>query len=100
GAKREWMVLREGALALQAGGDWRLEQLGQLAELIPGARIVDALTSVDHRPLGAGERLRHPLDVARIRTGANALCRAIIGRLGDVGVVDVPGHLDGDRARP
>ena len=74
GAERQRMVLRERALALQAGGDRNLEQLGQLLQLVPGLRVVHALAGVDHRPLGVEQQLRGL--VTCTGSGAVAACAA------------------------
>ena len=51
GAERERMILREGALAAEAGRDRRAKKLGELAQSAPGAR--PNARPAPHRGLGA-----------------------------------------------
>ena len=72
------MILGERALAAEARGDGRRQQLGEARELGPGLRVVHALAGIDHRPLGLDQapcRLAH-----RIRIGARAqrLARPVV----------------------
>ena len=70
-AERQRMVLGEGALALEARGDRRAEQLGQRPQLGPGLGVVDALAGVEDRPLGGDEDVGGAFDRRpdRARTG-------------------------------
>ena len=94
------MVLRERALALEAGGDGRAEQLGQRAQLRPGLGVVDALAGVEDRPLGGDQEVRGAIDVRRVRSVADRDRRDVAGRVGAVLGPDVPRDLDEDRPRP
>ena len=98
GAERERVRFGEGALALQRGGDGRFEQLGQLAQLIPGAGVVDALPGVDHRALGIDQRLRRLARVGRVGPEAHRRGRAVVNRLLDVLAPHVARHFEHDRA--
>ena len=94
------MVLREGALALEAGGDGRGEQLGQRSQLGPGLGVVDALAGVEDRALGGDQGVRGALHVRRVGRGPDRDRRDVAGRIGAVLVPDVPRDLDEDRPRP
>ena len=93
------MVLREGALALEARGHRRLEQLGQLAQLAPRLGVVDALARVDDRPLGRHQRRRHRGHGLRVGAEAHARRGDVAERLGHLFLEDVDRDLDQDRAR-
>src|SRR5262249_61606857 len=67
-AEREWMVLRERALAAEAAGDGRPQQFSERAQFAPRARPVHALAGIDHRPLGFRQQLRG--FAHRVRVGA------------------------------
>ena len=96
-AEREHVVLGKRALAAEAGGDRRLEQLGELLQLGPGARVVDALAGVDHRPLGAGEAPGERADRSGIGGDARQ-GRGLVGeRLRHLLVEHVDRHLDQHR---
>ena len=97
GAERERVRLGEGALALQRGGDRRLEQLGQLPELVPGPGVVDALAGVDHGALGVDQRLRGLARVCRIGTGAVGGRRRVVDRFIDLRAPEVAGDLQHNR---
>ncbi len=56
-AERQRMCLGKRALAFETGRDGRFEQLRELAQLLPGLGVVDALASVDDRPLGGEQGL-------------------------------------------
>jgi hypothetical protein len=88
------MVLRERALAFEAGGHRRLEQLGELLERAPGLRIVHALAGVDHRPLGGDEDLGCSGHVAGVRAAAQAWRGPVRERLGHLVGHDVARKLD------
>ncbi len=94
------MRLRERALALQARGHRRLQQLGQLAQLLPGARVVHALAGVDHQPLGSDERRGHLGDGPRVGRHAQPRHRRVGEVVGHVRAHDVDGDLDQHRPRP
>jgi hypothetical protein len=101
GTERERMILREGALALEGRHHRRLEQLGQLAELLRRLRIEHALAGVDDGPPRVAQHPGGRLDVAHVGAGARGLDRAIrvdqgVGRLL---VHDVGGDLHHRRAR-
>ena len=94
------MRLGEGALALQRRRDRRLKQLGQLPELVPGLRIVDALARVDHRSLSVDQRLGRFASVGGIRTRSIRRRRRVVDRLLDLGAPEVAGDLQHDRSLP
>ena len=98
--ERQRVVLREGALALEAGRDGRAEQLGQRPELGPGLGVVDALAGVEDRALGGDQRVRGALHVRRVRPVPDRDRRDVARRVGAVLVPDVPRDLDEDRPRP
>ena len=60
------MVLRKDALRAQGGHDRGLEELCQLSQFVPGLRVEDALTGVDHRPAGLEEGRCDLLHVPRV----------------------------------
>ena len=98
--ERQRVILREGALALEARGHGRGEQLGQRPQLGPRLGVVDALTGVEDRALGGDEGVRGSLHVGRVRGGPDRDRRDVAGRIWAILVPDVPGNLDQDRSRP
>ena len=99
-AERQRVVFGERALALKARRHRRLEQLGQLAELRPRLRVVDALARVDDRALGLDEHAGHFRHRLGIRAGARAERGRVGERLGHVLLEDVDGNFHEDRTRP
>ena len=100
GAQGERMRLGERALALKARRDRRLQQLGQVAQGLPGPRVVHTLAGVDDRTLGRHQGLRHPRHVARIGPRAQALRRRVLDRLRHLLAQEVGRELDQNRPRP
>ena len=94
------MRLGERALALKARRDRRLQELGQLAQGLPGPRVVHALAGVDDRALGRHQSLRHPRHVARIGRRAQARRRRVLDRLRHLLAQEVGRKLDQNRPRP
>ena len=93
-AEGEGVVLGEGALALEAGGDGDLEALGELAEFVPGFRVVDTLAGVDDGPLGVAQHLgngTHGLGVGAGAEGGGGLVGEVVGNFL---LEDVAGNLD------
>ena len=56
-------VFRKRALALEARGDRRFEQLSDLLQLIPATGIVHALSGIDERALRLDERRSGRIDI-------------------------------------
>ena len=102
GAERQRMVLREGALALEAGRQTgHRQQLGQrLAAAAQASRVVHALAGIDHRPLGLDQhrrgRSRPPRGSGAERSGDDG---RVVERLRHLLVPDVGRDLDQHRAR-
>src|SRR6516165_4492851 len=88
------MVLREGALALQAGSHRGGQQFRQLAEFAPRTRIMHSLPGINNEPLRAGQHGGRSLYLSRIRTKACGLYRFIIERLRYLLVPHVSWNLD------
>ena len=99
GTKGERVILREGALPLQAGRDRRLEELGQRPQLRPGPCVVDALPGVDDRPPGLHQHPRDLADAFRVGPRANSRRRLIGERGRQLFIEDVFWDLDEDRSR-
>ena len=76
GADRERMILGEGALGGHRRHDRRLDQLGQLAQLVPGLGPEHAVADVEHRPLRIEQQLRRLGHVGRVAGRAVAARRA------------------------
>ena len=75
GTQRERVVFRKGALALQTGYDRSGEQLGQLPQRFPGARVVDALAGINERTRRLDQNARRLFHITRIRPRARAKAR-------------------------
>ena len=88
------------ALALQARGHRCLQQLGQLAQLLPRARVVHALAGVDHQPVGGHERGRQLGHRLRVGRHAQPRRRRVDEVVGHLRAHDVDGDLHQHRARP
>ena len=95
------MVLGEGALALQRGHDRRLQQLGQLQQLVRGLGVQHALAGVDHRAARLQQHARAASTVARVAGRRVAFTGGILqGGFGHLLERDVGGDLDHHRAGP
>jgi hypothetical protein len=90
GAKRQGVILREGTLAAQAGGDWSAQQFGDFPQLGPGFRPMHTGAGVDDRPLRLQDRRRRLADLGRVGT---------VFRCADRGVVDIADFLVPDIGR-
>jgi hypothetical protein len=100
GAEREGVVLGERALGLHGGHDGRLQQLGQLEQVVRRLRVQDALPGVDHRLARRAEGSRRRIDLARVGAGGRGLDRPVRldQRVGHLLAHDVRGDLDHHRA--
>ena len=99
GSQGERVVLRKGALALQTGHDRSGEQLGQLPQPFPGARVVNALTGVDERARRLDQNARRLFHIPRVRPRARTGGRGIVQRFGDFLLHEIHGNLHHHRAR-
>src|SRR5215469_5024380 len=92
------MILREGTFALETGSYRRRQQLGQVAEFIPRARVMHSLSGINYRPLRTSQYGRRSFDFGRIWTEATGVCRLIVERLRHLFVPYIGRNLDYDRA--
>ena len=97
GAEGEGVPLVESGLALHGGEDGDVEQLGELAQMLRGARREDAGTGPDHRTLGGEEGGHGRLDVTlggALAEGAGGV--VVLLAFGHLLGTDVGGELDDD----
>ena len=99
GTQGERVVFRKGALALQTGYDRSGEQLGQLPQRFPGARVVDALAGINERTRRLDQNARRLFHIPRIRPRARTRGRGIVQRFGDFLLHEIHGNLHHHRAR-
>src|ERR1700731_966614 len=93
------MRLGEGALAFEAGGDRRLEQLRYRLQLGPRLGVVDALAGVNEGSLGGDQLRGRRVHVRGTRSRQDASCRLVIDLAFDLLVPHVAGYFDEHRAR-
>ena len=101
-AEAEWMSVGEGAAGHQGGGHRQVGLLGELEELGVGPGGDDAAAGVEHRPLGFENQVDGGPDLERMALGVRLVAGEVdlAGRLVpfDLGVEDVLGEVDEDRA--
>ena len=100
GAQRQRVILRKRALSLQTRGDGDVQELRQLAQLLPGPSVVHPLTRVDDRALRVAENLGHGDDRCRIRSGTGGEGRLVVQRLPQLLPEQVERELDQHRTGP
>ncbi len=99
--ERQGVVLRKGALAVESRHDRRLQQLGQLPQLLGGFGVEDALPGEDHRAGGVEQHARRLVDVALVAGRSGDRNRPILVRIDThVEAVDIRRHFHHHRALP
>ena len=95
------MIFREGAFAIYRRHHRRLQQFGQLHQLIGGFGIQNALPGQDHRAFCRHQQLRGVVHIARVRARDAGPHRAVIDRVAaDFHVHQVARHLHHHRSQP
>ena len=93
-AQGERVALGKGALALERRRYGSAQDLGELSQLVPGAREVDSLAGIDHGAFGIRESIRHDLDGRGVGGAAGTKTGRIVERLVDLVTKDVDRYLD------
>ncbi len=99
GAQRQRMRFIEGALALEAGGDRRFEQLGHGLQFIPGPGVVHTLPRIDQRHLRLDQLVGGGIDILRIRRALHAARGFVVDGTGHFQRPHIMRNLEHHRAR-